>query len=75
MLARTSQLLRRMAAVLCLVFLPLIAAVGFMFGVVGGEHSLASVVGGLTFVALGAFMLGGVFKMAGAWDAESEKSH
>ena len=65
----------RMAAVLCLVFLPLMAAVGFMFGVVGGEHSLASVCGGVTFALLGAFMLGGVFKLAGGWDAESEKSH
>ena len=51
------------------------AAVGFMFGVVGGEHSLASVCGGVTFALLGAFMLGGVFKLAGGWDAESEKSH
>jgi hypothetical protein len=51
------------------------AAVGFMFGVVGGEHSFASVFGGLIFTALGAGMLAGVFKMAAGWDGASDESH
>lgn len=57
-----------MAAVLCLVFLPLMAAVGFMLGVVGGELSVASVFGGLAFLMLGGGMLVGMFRMSREWE-------
>ena len=57
-----------MAAVLCLIFLPLMAAIGFMLGVVNGELSAASVFGGLAFVMLGAGMLVGMFRMSRAWE-------
>lgn len=61
-----------MAAVLCLVLLPLMAAVGFMFGVVQGELTAASVLGGLTFILLGGGMFVGIFKMARGWEAETD---
>lgn len=61
---------RRMAAVLCLVFLPLTAALGFMLGTVGGELSLVSVLGGMTFLLLGAGMFVGAFNLSRGWDEE-----
>lgn len=60
-----------MAAVLCLVLLPLMAAFGFMFGVVVGEQSLTSVLGGLVFLMLGGGMFVGLFNMARNWERES----
>lgn len=59
-----------MAAVLCLVLLPLIAALGFMFGVVTGEQSLASVLGGLVFLVMGAGMFVGLFNMSRNWERD-----
>jgi hypothetical protein len=53
-----------MAAVLCLVFIPLIASVGFMLGVVGGDWSAGSVLGGLAFFSLAAFMLYNAMNMS-----------
>jgi hypothetical protein len=64
-----------MAAVLCLVFLPLMAALGFMLGVVGAELSIASVLGGLTFLLLGAGMFVGMLNMARGWEGEADESH
>ena len=61
-----------MPAVLCLVMLPLIAAVGFMFGVVRGDFSAGSVLGGLAFIMLGAFMFFSAFRMSRVWDDEEE---
>ncbi len=58
-----------MAAVLCLVMIPVFAAVGFMFGAVGGESG-ASALGGLVFLALAAFTLLAAVHMARAWDEE-----
>jgi hypothetical protein len=63
-----------MAAVLCLVMLPLMAALGFMFGVVGGEWSGASFLGGATFLLLGAGLFVGAFKLAQGWDEGEERS-
>jgi len=65
-------LARAMAAVLCLVLLPLVLAVGFMLGVVRGEGTLDSVIGGLSFVALSAALFGTVFKMSRQWDDTGE---
>ena len=64
----------QMAAILCLVFLPMIAAVGFMFGVAGGEHSLSSIFGGLIFATLGFGIFIGMFRMARSWEG-AEDSH
>ena len=68
--ARGSQDVRAMAAVLCLVLLPLVAACGFMIGVVGGELSAASVFCGLAFLLLGGGMIVGMFNMARTWENE-----
>ena len=56
-----------MAAVLCLVFLPLaMASVGFM--------ASGATIPGFVFFALSAFVVLGAFNMARVWDAEEEKS-
>lgn len=47
------------------------AAFGFMFGVVVGEQSLTSVLGGLVFLMLGGGMFVGLFNMARNWERES----
>ena len=60
-----------MAAVLCLVLLPLMAAAGFMIGVVYCELSVASVICGLTFILLGGGMFVGMFKMCRGWEDEA----
>lgn len=72
-MAWRTQLRAGMAAVLCLVLIPLIASVGFMFGVVGGEMSGASIIGGIAFFLLAAFMLFGTFNLSRVWD--EEESH
>jgi hypothetical protein len=48
------------------------AAVGFMFGVVRGDLSAGSVLAGITFLLLGAFLFIGTFNMSRAWDDEEE---
>ena len=48
--------------------LPLMAALGFMFGVVQLEWSAASMLGGATFLMLGAGMLVGAFRLSQGWD-------
>jgi len=50
--------------------LPLMAAVGFMLGVVGGQWSFTSVIGGATFVLLAGVLLGGAVKLAHQWDGD-----
>lgn len=47
------------------------ASLGFMFGVVRGDMSSNAVFGGLVFLALGAIMFFGAFKMAVGWDDEN----
>ena len=59
-----------MAAVLCLVLLPLMAAVGFMFGVARGDFSAGALLGTGAFVLLGAFMFYTTFHMSRGWDEE-----
>ena len=62
----------RMAAVLCLVLLPMVMAFGFMLGALRGELSMVSVLAGLTFLALGGWLLRNVFAMARQWDSSGE---
>jgi len=59
-----------MAAVLCLVFLPLIASVGFMAGAIFGDMSVTSALGGITFLALAGVILSGALSLARTWDVE-----
>lgn len=53
-----------MAAVLALVMLPIIAAVGFFVGVVRADGSLASAFAGVTFFLLAAGVLAGALQIA-----------
>ena len=56
-----------MAAVLCLVFLPLaMASVGFM--------ASGATIPGFAFFILSAFIVVAAFNMARVWDAEEKKS-
>jgi hypothetical protein len=50
----------------------MMAAIGFMLGVVNGELSAASVLGGLAFLMLGAGMLVGMFRMSRDWEGHDE---
>ena len=59
-----------MAAVLCLVLLPLIASLGFMLGVVQGELSGESLLCGVAFLLLGGGMFVGMFRMSREWEDE-----
>ena len=62
-----------MAAVLCLMLLPLMAAVGFMFGVIRGDLSPGAVLGGIVFCLLGAFMFFSAFTMSRIWEDEENR--
>ena len=53
-----------MAAVLCLIMLPLMASLGFMFGVVRGDMSAGSVFGGIVFFLLAGFLFFSIFYSA-----------
>jgi len=57
------------AAILCLVFLPLVASVGFMAGAILGDMSLTSALGGITFLGLAVVILSGAMSMARSWDS------
>ena len=61
-----------MAAVLCLVFLPVVAAIGFMLGSVGGDGSTGSVIGGIAFVLLAGFLFCAAFNLSRGWDEEGD---
>ena len=52
-----------MAAVFCLVMLPALAAVGFMFKAIQGDLSPATAFAGATFVALAAFVFAALLGM------------
>jgi hypothetical protein len=70
--ARRSQFARSMAAVLCLMFLPLSFGVLFMIGSVGGQLSVGTVLAVLTFVLLGAGLVIGAIRMSRDWDVDHE---
>ena len=55
-----------MTAVLCL-FLVLMSAAGFLFGLVSGEIAFVIALGGLTFLLRGRDMLDGILRRARAW--------
>jgi hypothetical protein len=57
-----------MAAVLCLVMIPLFASIGFMFGVVGGDFSGVNAIAGIAFFLLASFILLAALHMARGWD-------
>jgi hypothetical protein len=55
-----------MAAVLALVMLPIIAAVGFFVGVIHHDGSWSSAFAGATFIGLALFVLVGALRIARA---------
>ncbi|NVB77185.1 MAG: hypothetical protein HOV81_02215 [Kofleriaceae bacterium] len=59
-----------MAAVLLLVFLPTLAAVGFILGTAAGELSWTSAFMGFTFVMLAGFLVMGAVNLSKGWDAD-----
>lgn len=59
-----------MAAVLCLIFLPLMGALGFMFGVTTADLSIGAIAGGITFLLLGGGIFFGALNMSRGWDGE-----
>jgi cytochrome c biogenesis protein CcdA len=59
-----------MAAVFALVFLPALAAAGFMFKVVQGDLSFATAMAGMIFIALAGGTFFGLFRMARKWENE-----
>lgn len=61
----------RMAAVLALVMLPIIASIGFFLGVVFNDGSFGSALAGAMFVALAVGVLGGALRIAR--DAEGKQ--
>jgi hypothetical protein len=64
-------LLACMAAVLCLMFLPIISAVLFMFGSMG-SLSLGCVLAGLTFLLLAAGIVVGAMTMSKDWEGDDQ---
>ncbi|HEU4726454.1 MAG TPA: hypothetical protein VFT22_01135 [Kofleriaceae bacterium] len=61
----------RMAAVLALVMLPIIAAVGFFVGVIRADGSVSAAFAGATFIALALFVLFGALRIA----RDAERPH
>ena len=52
-----------MAAVLALIMLPIVASLGFFFGVLRGDDSPAAACAGAVFFALAAFVLGNALRL------------
>jgi hypothetical protein len=61
---------RHMAAVLCLIFLPIMGAVLFMLGSMGGPMSLGTMLAGGTFLLLGAGIVVGTLTMSKGWESD-----
>ncbi len=59
-----------MAAVLCLVFLPIFFGGFFMFGAVQGDISFGTVLGTLTFCGLVGGIVLGMLNMSRRWDGD-----
>lgn len=58
-----------MAAVLCLMFLPLIGGVLFMIGSMGGPLTGGMLLAGATFVLLAAGLIVGAMRLSVGWDS------
>jgi hypothetical protein len=59
-----------MAAIFALVFVPGLAAVLFMVGLIGGGLTFATGFASLVFVALSMGLVTGLFRLAHKWDEE-----
>jgi hypothetical protein len=59
-----------MAAVLCLIFLPLMFGALFMIGSMGGAFAIGTLLAGVTFVLLAGGLVVGAMKMSKSWEEE-----
>jgi lipopolysaccharide export LptBFGC system permease protein LptF len=59
-----------MAAVLCLVFLPIFFGAAFMFGAIHGDITFGGVLGMLTFTGLAGGIVLGMVQMSRGWDGD-----
>jgi hypothetical protein len=62
-----------MAAVLCLIFLPLLFGSIFMVASMGGTLSVGVVLGGATFVLLAGGLIVGAMRLSSGWEAEDHE--
>ena len=63
-----------MGAVLLLVLLPIVAAVGFILKTVMGEGSGGALLAGFAFLMLSGFLTAAMLRLAHDWDEESGHS-
>lgn len=61
---------RRMGAVLLLVFLPVMASVGFMCGVMQNDSSHGGVIAGLAFIVLAIGLFVGLLNLVRHWETD-----
>jgi hypothetical protein len=61
----------RMAAVLCLILIPILASVGFMTRAIVGDSSPGGMLALLTFILLAGGIVFGALGMARGWDGEA----
>ena len=59
-----------MAAVLCLMFLPLVICSLFMIGSMGGSMSIGVLLAGATFLLLAGGLIIGALRLSKRWEAE-----
>jgi hypothetical protein len=59
-----------MAAVLCLLFLPILFGAFFMIGSMGGPLSFGTVLAAATFLLLAGGIVVGALRLARTWEAE-----
>ena len=59
-----------MAAIFALVFVPALAAVLFMLGLLNGGLTIATVSAALLFVALATGVFAGLYRMVHRWEEE-----
>jgi hypothetical protein len=59
-----------MAAVLCLIFLPLFFGSMFMIGAMGGPLSLGTLLAGATFLLLAGGLMVGAMRLSRTWEQD-----
>lgn len=59
-----------MAAVLCLIFLPILFGALFIIGSMGGAISVGTLLAGITFVSLAGGLVIGATRLARSWEEE-----
>lgn len=60
----------RMAAVLTVIFIPVIASIGFMLKGIQGDMSVGSAMAGVAFAIMASGVFVGMFNMARSWEHE-----